>query len=135
MKRILTISILFLTVSCSNISSNEQILKEIDFNKSEAIELHDELMAKMGELKSLKKQLNILVADSIENKNGEIELSVVKIEQADKSMWDWMHDFDIAYTNDNDSITLNYFEAKLESIRKVENLFDSAIYQSNQLIE
>ena len=136
MKTKITFLLLFLTVSCSYKSGKGAILERSEFKKTEAIKVHDELMAQMGELRSLEKKLLVVLLnnDSLD-RNDSIEIAIKRVEAADKSMWDWMHDFDVAYVADTDSLTFIYFDSKLESIQHVKMLFDSAIYKSLKLVE
>ncbi len=132
MKHVLIILILSLTVSCTNNTENSTLKSEIDLSRTQAVKIHDELMEKMGELNSLKKELEVMAADSgYIDRNAEIELFIHSIIVADKSMWDWMHNFNVAYADENDSVTLIYFEEKKKSIEHVKVLFDSAISSAN----
>ena len=134
MKNFLSILLFSLTVSCSNTSSDDRVLNKIEIAKSEAVDIHDELMLQMGDLKSLKKELSQLLVIS-KGSTEKVEVSIVKISDADKAMWDWMHNFNIAYQGKNDSLTLVYFESKLKGIQEVSLLFDSAINKSAELLE
>lgn len=133
MKIINIIFILLLTASCTH-SNNDKVLGEIELTKSNAIELHDSLMADMGKLNLIKKRLKSRLenSDSVIEK---IENAILKVDKADKAMWDWMHNFDVAYSHQDDSITLHYYRAKLSDIKEVKEKFDSAFYKSNKLLE
>ncbi len=126
------ILLLYVTGSCTLKSEEDKPKSEVDLLIEKTIVLHDTLMLKMGELRNKKKVLEPIIEQGTDSLTiYKAVVQVAKLDAADKAMWDWMHNFDVAYKNKNDSITLNYFKAKLESIRKVEVLFDSAIYQSN----
>lgn len=128
--------LLIVTVSCNSGSKNERLNNQIDLNKTEAIEVHDELMVDLGKLHELKKQLEKNDEDSIPlERSNAIKIAIKKIEIADKSMWDWMHNFDVSFQHQNDSITLKYYNDKLSGIKKVKELFDSAIWSGNKLID
>lgn len=116
-------------MSCVTNSNTSDYTSEIKNTKAKTIETHDLLMENMGRLRSLKKQ--ILTKDSL-NLNS-IEL-LAKIDSADKSMWDWMHQFKVNYEAENDSLTLSYFEDKFNKINEVQLLFDSAIIRSERYI-
>ena len=134
MNRLFRVLLLVLMVSCSRAPNNESVFKQIEIVKAETMDIHDELMIQMGDLKSLKMDLTELFEvsnDSAEN----IGLSIKNISNADNAMWDWMHNFNIAYQDKNDSITFIYFESKLKELKEVKSLFDSAIGQSRELME
>ena len=134
MKKIFGVLLFVLAVSCSSTSSDEKIFQQIEIVKSDAIDIHDKLMIQMGDLKSRKKELGELLKVSNDS-TKKIELYIQSITDADQAMWDWMHNFNISYLESNDSLTLVYFEAKLKGIEEVKLLFDSAMSQSEELVE
>lgn len=128
--------LLIVTVSCNSGSNSERFNSQIELSKSEVLEVHDELMLDLGRLQALKKQLEKNDEDSILlERSNVIKVAIENIETADKSMWDWMHNFDGSYKHQNDSITLLYYQTKLNEIQHVKQLFDSAIYNGNTLAE
>ena len=135
MKSLSIALLLIITVSCNNISTNETVLEQIELYKSDAIVVHDELMIQLGQLKLLKNKLQKMDSDSIFlDQRENIEFAIGTIDEADKSMWDWMHNFDVTYANEEDSVVLMYYESKLRSIEQVKLLFDSAISKANKMI-
>ena len=135
MKSLSIALLLIITVSCNNISTNETVLEQIELYKSDAIVVHDELMIQLGQLKLLKNKLQKMDNDSIFlDQHENIEFAIGTIDEADKSMWDWMHNFDVTYANEEDSVVLMYYESKLRSIEQVKLLFDSAISKGNKMI-
>jgi hypothetical protein len=133
------ISIIFLlliiTVSCTSKSDINNAQKRIEANRSTTIDIHDELMENMGDLRSLKKSLLIKKLDTaLQFSNDQIELAIKGIDHADYTMWDWMHNFDVTYTHEDDSVTLKYYKAKLKSIEEVKMLFDSAIIKATKIV-
>ena len=88
----------------------------------------------MSELNSIRKKLQLIVIDSTAiGSYYEISLAINELLKADKSMWDWMHNFDVTYTHENDSLTLSYYKNKLKEINDVELLFDSSMAGASKL--
>lgn len=127
--------ILSLTVSCGYQSQSKLLEKELHAKKEKNINLHDELMEKMSVLNSTKKLLQALREDStFEGNQDDFIIAINALVESDKSMWDWMHNFDIAYKNENDSISLIYFEDKYKILQKIDTAFDASISEGEKLI-
>jgi len=122
--------LLLVNVACSYNSKPNEFLVGIENTKNESIEIHDILMAQMGDLHSLKK--DIIAIDSLHKNNDSL---VAEIELADKAMWDWMHQFKMNYEGANDSLTFVYFENKLSSINQVKIKFDSAFAHGRDYLD
>ena len=132
MNNIYVILLLVLTVACNKTSNSNEFASQIKKSKSDAITIHDELMTEMGNLNSLKKKLEIIAQDSLSEEINDVKISITAIEKADKSMWDWMHNFDVTYAHDDDSITLEYYRSQLDDIKKVRQLFNEAFSQGEK---
>lgn len=134
MRKIVVFILLILTVSCNETKRNTEVEKEISLTRIHAVEVHDKLMKKMGELNSMRKKLQLIVMDSTAiGSYDEISLAINELLKADKSMWDWMHNFDVTYAHENDSLTLGYYKNKLKEINDVELLFDSSMAGASKL--
>ena len=132
MKKITALFLLFVTFSCNNNSKEcKDISCEIERTKKETIDMHDVVMARMGEIRSLKSTLE--KADSIATDEEHLKIVelINQINSADKEMWDWMHSFNASYKGETDSLTLIYFKGKLEGIRSVREAMDTAIKNGN----
>ncbi len=127
---------LLLTVSCTNTSDNIKTNENIESQKQLILNIHDDLMLDMGELKNLTKALDVIVEDSVQGAKTQIIASVAieHLQMADKAMWDWMHQFDIAFQGDKDSLTLNYFLHQYKLIKEVQVLFDESKVEAEELI-
>lgn len=132
MKKKYFILVLVLTVACNNNSSSDEIASHVNSSKSDAIELHDEIMADMGKLNSLKKSLQSYKKNTSNENNKDLSLAIESIEKADKSMWDWMHNFNATFIHEDDSITLLYYQSKLDEIKKVKKLFSIAFSEGKK---
>lgn len=136
MNRIAIVLILILTVSCTYNSENRKLIEEIELIREQAVHIHDDVMERLGELNSLQKSLELILMDSLsKNSADEIANVITLLNEADKSMWDWMHNFDVAYANENDSITLEYYNRKLNEIEYIKSLFDSSMTRADKLSE
>lgn len=136
MNHITIILTLILTVSCTNNSENRRLIKEIELSREQAVHIHDDVMERMGALNSLKKSLELELTNSLSmNNTDEIVDVITLLAEADKSMWDWMHNFNVAYANQNDSVTLEYYNRKLKEIGYVKSLFDTSMTRADKLSE
>ncbi|VAW28906.1 hypothetical protein MNBD_BACTEROID06-1341, partial [hydrothermal vent metagenome] len=94
------------------------------------------LMLELKDVSKLLKSLDIAIKDStLDQKTIETyELAIDELVNADKKMWDWMHNFDIAYQADRDSTTLVYFKNQFIKIDSVRLLFESSISTGEELV-
>ncbi len=129
-------SLLLLTISCTNTSRNSQTDEQIESQKQLILNIHDDLMPDMSEFKKLTKALNIIEGDSIleENVRNSSSEAILNLQLADKAMWDWMHQFNIAFKDNNDSLTLTYYKHQYELIKEVEVLFEESRVEAEMLV-
>ena len=84
------IHILFLSFavfSCQQSGKNPPPEEQTGAGLWEAVmAVHDEVMPKMGELSSLKKDLKNLPQDSL------VQAGITELTLAEDAMWDWMHE-------------------------------------------
>jgi len=127
------VSLLFLTNACKN--NNVNSLK-IESKKELVLELHDELMLDLPEIKRINKVIEQHLGDSSQNNaDGErVKMALSNLNKADKAMWDWMHHFDVAYQHENDSLTLLYFDDQYYKLQLVQTGIDSAIQGGKNII-
>lgn len=111
-------------------SSNEdQMFKEV-------MRIHDEAMARMGELHRVKKGLEKLKVEIVgqEEIEKEITLAIEKIDAADEGMFEWMAAFkDPRSLSDKSQVTRS-LEAELDKVRKVAEAIDRSIQTGDSLI-
>jgi len=93
-------------------------------------------MLEMVELKNLIKTLGVIVEDSVQGEKTQIIASVAieHLQMSDKAMWDWMHQFDIAFQDEKDSLTLDYFLQQYKLIKEVQVLFDESRVEAEVVI-
>ncbi len=108
---------------------------DIETVKLQTIELHDKLMLDMGKLSEIKKSLEVIAKDSSDTiQLSNILNAINQLSSADKAMWDWMHNFDIAYQAEQDSLILIYFDLQLKKIQEVNSLFETSIFEGEKLV-
>lgn len=114
-------SIVFLLLS----SCKTEVTKRSDFK--EVMKVHDEAMARMGEIHELKKQVKSLAtvtSDSvIISESHDI---IEKLDMADEEMMSWMAEFKIPEDGPDDQLT-SYFAAHQVKVDKVSKDIDLAI--------
>lgn len=95
----------------------------------EAMDIHDEVMPKMGTLMSLKRQLkDTLDAPGLtEAQKLDIKSRVQLLDSAQKSMMDWMHGFYPPEDSTAGEEYRQYIEGKLEGAKKMKALILEAI--------
>lgn len=96
---------------------------------NEAMDIHDEVMPKMGSLMSLKRQLKDTLETSglTDAQKMDIESRVQLLDSAHKSMMDWMHGFYPPEDSTAGEEYRQYIEGKLESAKKMKALILEAI--------
>jgi len=95
----------------------------------EAIDIHDEVMPKMGELMSLKRKLSDTLATPglTEDQKKDIGSRVHLLDSAHQSMMDWMHGVYPPEDSTNREEYRQYIESKLEDAKKMRTLILEAI--------
>lgn len=96
-KSLNSLAVIFLALasisfSCQRKKSEEEIkLAEL---KAEVVRIHDDAMAKMGQLSTLKSELNSKM-ETMENPDSleQIEQTVSEVTAANEAMMDWMRNF------------------------------------------
>ncbi|UJP64991.1 hypothetical protein [Mongoliitalea daihaiensis] len=117
-------------VSCANEKVDEnQVLKQ------EVIEIHDEVMPKMGELRSLKKSLlervDLMEEDSLTNKEA-VERMIKyadDLEEAFEGMFVWMRQFQSNFEGSEEEVHQYLIEQKVlvEKVnRDIKNSIENA---------
>ena len=92
---------------------------------TEVMEIHDEVMPKMTNLHSSRKELEIALkqgADSIKV----FEL-LEKVDAADEAMMVWMDEFDMPDSTVDEAIVLDYLQAEKVRILKVKTDIESCV--------
>jgi len=126
MKRILFIFIsCFIFLSCQE--KKEEQGSEMSPQLSKVWGLHDEIMPRMGEIRSLKDQLTTL-EDSLGTATEIVEAQD-QLNAAKKDMNRWMTSFDLSKKEDT-----AYMDEQLIQLNKMKELFESSITNAEKII-
>lgn len=110
-------------------AENERIREEI-------IRVHDEAMEKIGYMYELETRLQTIenhprIADA---KPTPTELAISHLQQANKSMFDWMHQYQTLAVSKEISSDTRYRIEQLEKIERVQRLTMQAIARAEELL-
>ncbi|GAB3016984.1 hypothetical protein [uncultured Cyclobacterium sp.] len=121
--------------SCSPKKSQNELLKE------KVIQVHDEVMPKIGELKASQKELNEM-AENLEQsedaadteKATELKAVAAECEHAYDEMFVWMRQFDIDLEEMSEEQAKSYLEEQLEKVGNVKKDILQALKKSEALL-
>ena len=117
-------------------SEGEDATAELRKIEQEVLDIHDEVMPKMGDLNNNRKKLikRLYTRDSVEY-GMRIRESVDNLEEADSLMWDWMHNYSRpSYDKDLDSVEA-YLNAELVKVKVMREKFFSGLSESEALLK
>lgn len=112
-----------------------------DLRRSEVIAVHDEVMPKMGQLKSLEKKALLraeeyATMDSVDSvKVQEMKVLAVELDQAYEAMFVWMRQYE---TEDGERSPLEvktYLEAQMVSVSEVNQLMKTVLTKADSLLK
>ena len=102
----------------------------------EVMEIHDEVMPKMGELNNLRKSL--LHADSTlnldANAHSELSKAVADLEIADSLMWAWMYEYKRP-SDTVESVIVEYLESEKVRVTEVKDAILQSMQHAEGLLE
>lgn len=124
--------LLTLVFACSPSKSDE-----IKLIKKQALDIHDEVMPKMGELRRARKDL-MLRADSLMEKDSVRAQQLLnasnEIANANESMMNWMRNFEPEFEGSEEEM-LDYFKKQKESIEIVKFSMSESLTKGKEMIE
>lgn len=96
---------------------------------SEVMKIHDEAMARMGELNTLKRELQSeqMKVDSTSRLYDSLTSLVLQLERADEGMFNWMGEFKDPRTSLSQENAKVYLEGQLNMVNKVADDIDNSI--------
>ncbi|MFC2187076.1 hypothetical protein ACFCT7_07120 [Fulvivirgaceae bacterium LMO-SS25] len=111
----LAVVVAFVAIACESGPTEEEQQNSL---KDEVMEIHDEVMPKMGEMNTLKNELladaDSLSADSSNVENLELSIDLKQIaselEEANKSMMDWMRNYKPTFDEQTHEEIMQYLE-------------------------
>lgn len=132
-KALLILALLPLLVnSCQNQQSaeNERIRKEI-------IYVHDQAMEKIGYMYELETRLKAIEhqTDTLNKKQKVIEMAIGNLQQANRTMFDWMHQYQTLAVSKEISSDTRYRIEQLGKIEEVQRLTTKAITIAEGLLD
>lgn len=101
---------------------------------NEVIKIHDEAMAKSEEVMKNKMFLDSVVKVVNTKEQPQVTKVITQLETADKSMEDWMHQFNADNTGKSHEEIMTYLANQKTKVSEVNTQLNSAITQSNQFI-
>lgn len=103
--------------------------------------IHDEVMPKMGEIATLKSELeseiNSLNLDSLIDTAmvQKCQVTLIKLDEVDKSMMDWMHEFEPNFEAETEEEIIRYYATEKQKITAVSDHMKSAIDEAKTLMK
>lgn len=132
MKNIVKISVVLLVFGIVSCDSKD---KEIEQLKSEAIEIHDEVMPKMDDIMKLKKSLSAEIEEADQQERKEIGALITSLEAADKAMMNWMRNFDPRMEDLSDDQKIESLTEHKISIQKIKASMNSSILEAEDFLK
>ncbi len=121
--------ILLILSSCSDSASLEKDRKAL-------MDLHDKEMAKMGQIFSLKEQLNVL-SDSVSSAEEKAMLKerIDRLQEANESMMDWMRNYQDPAADTPADEQKAYYANEMVKMKQVESLIGQSIDSAQILLK
>jgi len=128
----LSLCLSVLTISCNQISKEEQ---EFDVLMQKVIDVHDEVMPKMGEMSSLIKDLEPKIDTTITGKSH--AKAQKELKDSYDFMMDWMSDFSNKFPQEEEITADNMekFTAKMKMLQEEEKEVNKLKVQINSSID
>lgn len=114
-------------ISCGKSGRDTTASDPVEDDSNEALynqvmDIHDEVMPKMNDLYTLKKQLQEQIANSpdlVEEKKQELEQTILQLDSASNSMMVWMRQFNPPADTASEEAMREYLESQLEKVKKM----------------
>ena len=124
-------------------SCSDPKMDKVDALKTECIEIHDEVMPKMGnivelstDIKDWKKTLDGDTSDSVVAFRGMLVAQVTILDSAHESMMAWMGDYEVYYEASHDADSaISYYENEIVRIAQVRELMLKSIDDGKKVLE
>lgn len=134
------VSFLFLTACGSNGTSTEELSKNEQL-REEIIEAHDEVMPKMGELKSLEKKAieaaeELQAADPVDTNQVEaLKALAYDLNEAHEAMFVWMRQYEVEDGERSEEELKSYLDDQLEKVNEVNVKVKDALKKAGELLD
>lgn len=131
MKKFLPLLVLFLAFACAKKDNGDTLVNEV-------LNIHDEVMPKMGEVMSLRKK----VLDKVEGSTNPDELRdiALRLEDAQKGMMLWMNDWSknsapFVKNETTQEEKMDYLNAEKERVTKVKDDINNSIAEAKEALK
>ncbi len=126
------IGLILLSCGDGNKGNEQDVVEE---KKAEVIAIHDEVMPKMGQLKSYQNQLSA-EAEGMEAQAAEAFIQAArKCEEAYEGMFVWMRQFDASLEGMSEEESVAYLEEQREKVVVVNEDIKKALSEAELLLE
>ncbi|MBL7861617.1 MAG: hypothetical protein JNJ65_10685 [Cyclobacteriaceae bacterium] len=101
----------------------------------QVMDVHDEVMPRMGEINRLQRELKEKIAsspDMIAERKAELEQVISNLDSASNAMMTWMHEFNPLPDSVDQEKAREYLETEMERIRKVKTLMLESIEKAKE---
>ncbi len=101
----------------------------------QVMDVHDEVMPRMGDLMKLKRELQEKIAttpDMVVEKKAQLEKVISNLDSANTAMMNWMHEFNPLPDSVDQEKAREYLESEIERIRKVKSLVTETIEKAKE---
>jgi hypothetical protein len=124
-----------LLLGCGRSGKDGQVQDDIQSDNpnealyNEVMDIHDEVMPRMQDLYTLKKNLQDKLADATltEAEKTDLQKRISEVDSASQLMMDWMHKFDPLPDSADREEAREYLESEMEKIKKVREAMLEAI--------
>ena len=101
--------------------------------------IHDEAMARMGEIyqlsKGLEAQLDSLLKTKDDGRVQELRTALSDLNEADQGMREWMRAYDPSAADPSAEGAMQYLESEFTKIKQVQKAMDKSIAQAQQMLQ
>jgi hypothetical protein len=99
---------------------------------NEVMKIHDEVMPKMQDLHNRKQALKEKLTSATAEQKKAIELQISKLDSAEESMMDWMHEFNPIPDSAGEEKAREYLEGEIEKMKRVRENMLNALKETEQ---
>ena len=104
----------------------------------QVMEIHDEVMPKIGDIYKLRQELLEKIANSpdmVVEKKKELEAIISNLDSTNNAMMDWMHNFNPLSDSVDQEKARAYLETEIERIKKVRDQTNEALEKAKGAVE
>ncbi|MFK7900189.1 MAG: hypothetical protein AB8B61_05475 [Cyclobacteriaceae bacterium] len=99
---------------------------------TDVMAIHDEVMPKLGDLSSLKRELTTQLEKS--TNKAEIEQSIILLDSSNQVMMNWMRAFDVEKAKKGTQESINYLKGELQKVTDMKVLTVESIEKAKKVL-